>query len=254
MTSRIRLSSAGEGIQLVQIDHPKSRNSLNDATYADLVDVLERASKDPAIQVLILSGTEKFFTAGNDLADFQTLTNSDASEVPGITFLRHLQSFNKPVVAAVEGFAIGIGSTLLMHCDFAFAGTSTRFSLPFVKLGLCAEGATTCLLPRLAGSKGARELLMLGETFTADRAHVSGLLTTVVPDGEAKTHAIECAEKLTRLPRESLLATKALLQVEESNRVIAAFDREEKRFLELCRTEEAQNAFATFFQSRKGPS
>lgn len=142
---------------LIGINRPERRNALDTVTYVQLGEALQAADDDVGVRAIVLTGEGGHFTAGNDLADFQRLKDADA--VPGIGFLRILATVSKPVVAAVEGYAIGIGTTLLLHCDLAYAGRSSKFRLPFVGLGLCPEGASTYLLPRLAGSKVAANLL-----------------------------------------------------------------------------------------------
>ncbi|MCY1519157.1 Short-chain-enoyl-CoA hydratase [compost metagenome] len=192
----------------------------------------------------MLSGEGRHFTAGNDLADFRLLKGAES--VPGIDFLRVLAGLSKPVIAAVEGYAIGIGTTLLLHCDLAYAGKGSTFRLPFVGLGLCPEGGATYLLPRLSGSKVASNLLFFGEPFLVDLAREIGLINEVVEEGRALEVAIQRGEALARLPARALSRTKALLATHgrtELNTVMAA---EEREFLECCASDEAQAAFDAF--------
>ncbi|WP_081785802.1 enoyl-CoA hydratase-related protein [Halomonas sp. BC04] len=183
------------------------------------------------------------------MANYKAL--AEATEVTAITFLRRLHAFSKPAIAAAEGLALGLGSSILLHCDFAYAGNSTRFYLPFINFALTPLGATTHLLPRLAGNKSATEMLMLGKPFSASRACELGLLTDTTPDGKALEQAIDCATRLVAKPFDALLATKALLRESDAEAIAHAFDREEKQLLERCRSTEAQEAIDAFF-AKKG--
>src|SRR5690606_38898573 len=165
---------------------------------------------------------------------------------PGIQFLRILSQVGKPVLAAVEGYAIGIGTTLLLHCDLAYAGQGARFRLPFVSLGLTPEGGSTFLLPQLAGSKQAAELLMLGEIFSAEAALDCGLINEVVSVGASLDRAIERARQLAGLPQQALRLTKRLLRSGGGAVVAQVMDAEEKIFLDCCNSDDAQAAFAAF--------
>lgn len=233
----------------VTIDRPESRNALDVAMYQALSAALAEADADEGVAAAVLTGAGGHFTAGNDLRDFQ------AAPVPGepagITFLRALAGFGKPLLAAVEGVAVGIGTTLLLHCDFAFAGRGARLRMPFVNLGLCPEGASTLLLPRLVGQKRAAEWLLLGREISGAEAAETGLVTAAVEDGGALARAQETAQALAALPPRSLRASKALLRAPEREEVLAAFGREIEQFLALRTAPEAQAAFAAFFARRR---
>lgn len=246
MEDRVLVGQPAEGVCLVRINRTERRNALDVATYAQLGEALLTAERNDAIRTIVLAGEGQHFTAGNDIADFRLL--KDAESVPGIDFLRILCGLSKPVIAAVEGYAIGIGTTLLLHCDLAYAGKGSTFRLPFVGLGLCPEGGATYLLPRLAGSKVATNLLYFGEPFLADSAQEIGLVNEVVEQGRALETALQRAEILSRLPAKALSKTKALLSSHgrvELNRVVAA---EEAVFLECCASDEAQAAFSAFIK------
>lgn len=245
MATRITTSRREDGITLLRISCPERRNILDEASYTQLVDALASAEADYGVKVLIITGSENCFTAGNDLANYKAL--AEATEVPAIAFLRRLHAFPKPAIAAAEGLALGIGSSILLHCDFAYAGNSTTFYLPFINFALTPLGATTHLLPKLAGNKSASEMLMLGKSFSASRACDLGLLTDTTPDGKALEQAIDCATRLVAKPFDALLATKALLRESEAEAVGLAFDREERQLLERCRSAEAQGAIDAFF-------
>ncbi|OLT99085.1 enoyl-CoA hydratase-related protein, partial [Achromobacter denitrificans] len=164
------------------IDRPERRNALDVATYAALTEQITLAGADPALSAVILTGAGEHFTAGNDLRDFQA--ERGAGDSAGLTFLRALTMADVPVIAAVEGYAIGIGVTLLQHCDFVHIGEGATLRMPFVALGLCPEGASSLLMPRLAGARRAAEWLLQGKAFSAQAACEAGLATSVTPAGQ----------------------------------------------------------------------
>ena len=248
MATDITTSRREGGIELLRISCPERRNILDAASYARLIEVLDAAEADAEVKVLVITGSENCFTAGNDLNDYKALANAES--VPAIAFLRRLRAFPKPVVAAAEGLALGLGTSILLHCDFAYAGHSTRFCLPFVNLALTPLGATTYLLPRLAGGKATTAMLMLGQPFTAAHAGELGLITDVAPDGKALMQALDCAERLVAKPFDTLLAIKALLRESDDAAVEGAFAREERRLLGRCGSPEAQGAIDAFFAKR----
>lgn len=246
MTDSLLLTDPQPGVQLLTINRPHRRNALDRATYGALGDALTAADADGGVHAIVLTGAEGCFTAGNDLSDFQD--TSDTGPSAGLTFLRALSGCGKPVIAAVEGFAVGIGTTLLLHCDLAYAGAGTTFRLPFAHLGLCPEGASSYLLPRIAGTKKAAELLMLGTSFGPDVACDAGLVNEVTPKDGALEVALEKAVALAALPPESVLATKRLLKAHTREAVAAALALEAESFHALRRGPAAQAAFARFFK------
>ncbi|KAA3657187.1 MAG: enoyl-CoA hydratase, partial [Calditrichaeota bacterium] len=167
-------------ICILKFDRPRQKNAINEAMYAALSDAMIAADNDPDVRVLLITGNEMSFTAGNDLREFleKPPTGEDS---PGFRFLRTLVALQKPLVAAVNGAAVGIGTTLLLHCDFVYAGESAVFILPFINLGLCPENACSLLLPQTAGYRHAAELLMLGEPFDAETARSLGIINAVCP-------------------------------------------------------------------------
>ena len=242
----IRVADPEPGIRLVPIDRPERRNALDRASYAGLTAAVAAAAQDEAVGVVVLTGAGGCFTAGNDLRDFQDVAAGGDS--PGLTFLKALRTCPKPVVAAVEGHAVGIGTTLLLHCDLAYAGDGARFRLPFAALGLSPEGGSSYLLPLVAGSKRAAELLMLGEPFTAEAAAAAGLVNAAVPAGTALDTAMAKARSLAALPRASIAATKRALRRGHEEAVARALDEEAVVFHALRRAPEAQAAFAAFLR------
>lgn len=251
MATRITATRRDDGIMVLKISCPERRNILDEASYATLIEALDSAEADDSVRVLILTGTENCFTAGNDLANYKALAQADS--VTAITFLRRLHAFPKPAIAAAEGIAMGLGVSMLLHCDFAYAGLSTRFQLPFTRFALSPLGATTWLLPQLAGHKAAAQMLLLGQAFSAGEAREIGLLTDTAPDGRALEQAFDCAARLLAKPGEAVLATKALMREGQAEAVKAALDREEQMLLARCRTPEAQGAIDAFYASRRHP-
>jgi enoyl-CoA hydratase/carnithine racemase len=242
----LRIEDPAAGVRLLTIDRPARRNALDIATYNALAEAIAAADKDIEVRALVLAGAGDTFTSGNDLADFQKAPGGSAPSA-GLRFLGALIGAEKPVVAAVEGHAIGIGTTLLLHCDLAFAGRDARFRLPFVQLGLCPEGASSYLLPRLAGTKRAAELLMLGESFSADEAAEAGIINAVTDPGQALDRALQRATALAALPARSVSLTKMLLRRADAAPVMETLGAEARFFAECRRSPEAQAAFAAFF-------
>jgi enoyl-CoA hydratase/carnithine racemase len=242
----VRVADPEPGIRLVTIDRPERRNALDRTTYAGLTAAFEAAGADAAVGAVVLTGAGGCFTAGNDLKDFQDVETGGDS--PGLIFLKALRACPKPVVAAIEGHAVGIGTTLLLHCDLAYAGDGARFRLPFTALGLSPEGGSSYLLPLVAGAKRAAELLMLGEPFTAADAASAGLVSAAVPAGAALETALAKARALAALPRASVAATKRALRRGYNDSVARAMAEEAEVFHALRRGPEAQAAFAAFLR------
>jgi enoyl-CoA hydratase/carnithine racemase len=239
----VSAETAQPGIRVLTIDRTAKRNAFDIPMYDALAEGISDADRDSDVDVTVITGQGGVFTAGNDLADFRDHPDS----VAAFALLRTLVEAEKPIVAAVEGFAVGIGASMLLHCDLAFAGRSTVFSLPFVKLGLTPEGASTLLLPRIAGIKAATELLMLGEKFDSERAEKAGLINHVVDDGHALTAALEAAVSLQALPAESLRITKRLLHRDKLD-VLRVIDEESELFRERTHSVDAKQAIARFLK------
>lgn len=231
------------GVRVLTIDRTAKRNAFDIHLYGALAKGIAEADRDPDVSVTVITGAGGVFTSGNDLTDFRDHPDSTAP----FALLRTLVETDKPIVAAVEGFAVGIGASMLLHCDLAFAGRSTVFSLPFVKLGLSPEGATTALLPRIAGIKTATELLMLGEKFTADRAEKAGMINDVVDDGHALNAALDAAKALQSLPAESVRITKRLLHRDRLE-ILRVIDEESELFRERSHSADAKAAIARFLK------
>ncbi|AXA74163.1 enoyl-CoA hydratase-related protein [Achromobacter insolitus] len=245
MSAGLQVSRDGAVLTLT-INRPDRRNALDTATYAALTEQIALASADTAVAAVILTGAGEHFTAGNDLRDFQA--ERGAGDSAGLTFLRALTMADVPVIAAVEGYAIGIGVTLLQHCDFVYIGDGATLRMPFVALGLCPEGASSLLMPRLAGARRAAEWLLQGKAFTAQEACDAGLATAAVPKGQALAAAQAAAADLARQPPAALRLTKAMLRRPDRQSIQDTLDYEAQQFRIRLQSEEAQAAFAKFFK------
>ncbi|NJK88589.1 MAG: enoyl-CoA hydratase [Myxococcales bacterium] len=238
----------GQGVLTLCFHRPEKKNAFNYAMYEELVRALEEARNRDDVRVVLLSGAGGFFTSGNDLADF--MANPPASEDNVIfQFLFSLVDFEKPLLAAVEGSAIGIGTTLLLHCDAVFASPGAKFVLPFVGLGLVPEGGSTLLLPALAGRTLASELLLWGDPFDAEVGHRAGFVSHIVD--QPFEVARERAHRLADRPMASLIASKRLLRDPLRDDVKEAIRREGRLFAERLTSKEAMEAFKAFFEKRK---
>ncbi|HET8695167.1 MAG TPA: enoyl-CoA hydratase [Aquabacterium sp.] len=228
------------------------KNALLGEMYTDLSDALERASTDDAVRAVVLQGSVEVFTAGNDLIDF--LSNPpDAGkgrDVPVFRFLEALRAFPKPIVAAVCGPAVGVGTTLLMHCDLVYAGDNAAFSMPFVNLGVCPEAGSSLLLQNLVGYHRAAEKLMLGEPFYAEEALEMGLVNRILPPHEVNGYAQAQAAKLAAKPVASLRITKALMKQHHPT-LSAVMMEEGKHFSELIRGPAAKEAMSAIMEKRR---
>ena len=237
-----------DGVRHLVLDRPEKKNALTRAMYARLADALVEAAEDPAVRVVVLSGRGGAFTGGNDLGDFMQ-DPPTGPDSPVFRFLSAAVGFPKPLVAAVEGAAIGIGTTVLLHCDLAYADAGAVFKMPFVDLGLVPEAASSLLLPRLAGQARAAELLMFGEAFSAETAREIGLVNAVV-GGDVAGHALERARALAQKPPAALRQTKALLRRASSGEVGETIAHEGRLFVERLGSPEAAEAFTAFFEKR----
>ena len=239
-----------DGVLRLQFNRPDKKNAITAAMYQTLAHALRHGERDAAVRVALVHGATDVFTAGNDLHDF--LANAPRStEAPVFQFLRAIQEFPKPLVAAVSGLAVGIGTTMLLHCDFVFCAPGTRFSMPFVNLGLCPEAASSFLLPRLVGYQRAAELLMLGEPFDAEKAQAMGLVNEIVPAGSLMDKAMAVAQKLASKPAASLRETKMLMKQGIGEAVKLAMRDESEAFRERLDSPEAKEAFTAFLEKRQ---
>jgi len=246
----IQTSKAG-GILTVAFNRSERKNAITSAMYQTMADAINGADGDAEVRAILIHGTPEIFTAGNDLDDFlKTTPDAPISERPVFRFMQALFNCNKPVVAAVNGAAIGIGTTMLMHCDLVYAADSAKFSVPFSQLGLCPEFGSSMLLPRNAGHARAAEKLMLGEPWGAQEAYDMGLISKVLPPAEVLSYAQAQAAKLVALPATSIRATKRLMK-SGREALQAHIDVESKMFGDMLMAPEAKEAFTAFFEKRK---
>ena len=244
------LISKANGILTITFNRPDKKNAITVAMYQTIADALKDAECDAGVHAILFTGKSEIFTAGNDLDDF--LKNPPQStKSPVYQFIQNLSHATKPVIAAVSGLAVGIGTTLLLHCDFVYAADNARFSMPFAKLGLCPEFASSLLLPLIAGYQRAAEKLMLGEAFSAQEACAMGFVNKVLPPAEVLAFAQAQAAKLVALPTSSLRATKRLMKGKQIAAVEAKIKEESVLFSEMLLSKEAKEAFNAFFEKRK---
>ncbi|PAV27424.1 enoyl-CoA hydratase/carnithine racemase [Tamilnaduibacter salinus] len=249
MTNLI-LTEQHDRVLVVRINRPERKNALTHAMYDGLADALMEAEQDSAIRCTLFTGNTDCFTAGNDLSDFADGLPGDFEETPVGRFLFGLANASKPVVAAVNGPAVGIGTTMLMHCDLVFAGDNARFQMPFANLGLCPEGGSSLLLPQWLGRVRASELLMLGTRFSAEDADRLGLINRICPPDSTETTALEVCQQLASQPPAAIRATKQLINRATSERLNATMQAEGRLFADRLQSPEAAEAFAAFAEKR----
>jgi enoyl-CoA hydratase/carnithine racemase len=239
-----------DSVTTLTFNRPDKKNSITAAMYASLADALEAAAADDSVRCVVFQGNETTFSAGNDIADF--LNNPPATtDSPVFRFLRGIAQFPKPLLAAVCGPAVGVGTTLLFHCDLVYAGDNAAFSMPFVNLGLCPEAASSLLVPQMFGYHRAAEALLLGEPFMAEAALEVGLVNRVVPPSEAAAVAQQAARKLAAKPLSSLVATKRLMKQGQMKQVMTVMAEEGEQFGRMLREPAAREAFGAFMERRK---
>lgn len=243
------VTSAQGGVLRVELRRPEKKNALTAGMYQALIDALQAADREPGIRVVLLQGQPDMFTSGNDLKDFLQEPAVDDSHV-AYRFVRTISTTETPIVAAVNGVCVGVGATLLLHCDLVYAGEGATFALPFVNLGLCPEAGSSLLLPLAAGHARAAELLMLGEPFPAAQAAACGLVTRVLPDADVLARAEAAAHKLATKPPAALRLTKMLMRRGMNTQVRDAIATESRAFQERLRSPEAKEAFAAFLEKR----
>jgi len=247
--SQILITRDGAILRL-QLNRPEKKNALTAEMYAALADALSGADADPAVRVIVIHGNDAGFTAGNDLADF--LSNPPAGlDSPVIRFLRAVSRVEKPLIAAVTGPAVGVGTTMLLHCDFVYAADTAKFALPFVNLGLCPEAGSSLLLPLAAGWRRAAELLLLGEPFDAATAQECGIVSRVLPAADVLDAALATARKLAARPAEAVQTSKRLMKRSHQALIDGLVVEEAEAFLALMHKPAAKEAFAAFLEKRK---
>ncbi|UVE18677.1 enoyl-CoA hydratase-related protein [Pseudomonas sp. LS44] len=244
------LVDRAEGILTLRMNRLDKKNALTRDMYNGLAEALEQAQDDPAVRVVLIQGNEQCFSSGNDLSDFMQVATGNLDNSV-LRFMYALFDFKKPVVAAVAGPAVGIGTTLLLHCDLVYVARDARMKMPFVNLGLCPEYGSSLILPRLVGQARATQLLMLGEEFSGEQAAAWGIANEALPDGAATlAKANEMARRFLALAPSAVELSKRLMRApgrEELRRVIA---EEGELFGQRLRSPEAAEAMAAFMQRR----
>ncbi len=243
-----------EGVATIEIARPEKKNALTAAMYQAMADAIAAAREDGAVRALLVTGQPGIFTSGNDIEDFMSRPpgqGSDGLDSPVLRFMRALVECDKPVVAAVTGAAIGIGTTMLLHCDFVYVSDEARLAMPFVGLGLVPEYASSLLVPALMGHRRAAEKLLLGDPFTPEQAVECGLANAVLPAGEVLNHARRVAERFNALPPGAVREAKALMRGPQREQILATIQSEGAIFARRLRSPEAMEAFQAFFQKRK---
>lgn len=244
------LTHLDAGVLSLTINRLDRKNSITAVMYAAMADVLIAAESNDAVRVLVIQGHETIFSAGNDIGDFLNKPPS-TQDAPVFRFLYAISAFTKPIVAAVCGPAVGIGTTLLLHCDLIYAGDNAAFSMPFVNLGLCPEAGSSLLVPQLMGYPRAAEALLLGEPFTAETALEMGLINRIVPPAEASALAQQQAKKLAAKPLSSVIETKRLMKQASASAVKQRIHDESLSFGRMLSEPAAREAFTAFMQKRK---
>ncbi len=237
-------------VATIEIARPQKKNALTVAMYQAMAEALEAARADAGVRAVLITGQPGIFTSGNDLEDF--VQRPPASEdSPVFRFMRALVQCDKPVVAAVTGAAIGIGTTMLLHCDLVYVADDAQLAMPFVGLGLVPEFASSLLLPQRVGHARAAQRLLLGDPFGAAEAVELGIANAVLPAGEVVRHARRIAERFNALPPAAVREAKRLLRAPQTEAVLATIRTEGEAFVQALRSPEAREAFQAFFEKRK---
>jgi enoyl-CoA hydratase/carnithine racemase len=238
------------GVSTLTIHRPDRKNSITSAMYGAMHEALAAAQADTSVRVVVFQGSETIFSAGNDIGDFLN-TPPAGPDAPVFKFLHTLAAFPKPVVAAVCGPAVGIGTTLLLHCDLVYVSDEARLAMPFVSLGLVPEYASSLLVPQLMGHRRAAEKLLLGDPFTGEQAVECGIANAVLPAGELLAHARRVAERFNQLPPGAVRDAKRLMRAPQRELVLQTIKTEGEIFGQRLRSPEAREAFQAFFEKRR---
>ena len=243
-------STIDEGVQTVRITRVEKRNALTLDMYSALTTCLRQADERKDILVTVITGSEGVFCSGNDIKEFLEHPMQDDSS-PIMQFILAIFNAEKPVIAGVNGLAVGIGTTMLFHCDLVYATESATFQLPFVNLGLCPEAGSTAILTELIGHQKASELLLLGDSFDVNMAKQMGFVNQVVSDNELEPAVAKIARRISRQAPNAIKVTKNLLKAEMQDRLAAAIKREAENFIPMLKQDEAKEAFSAFMEKRK---
>ena len=243
------ISTHSDGVLCLQIHRPDKRNAMTPEMYLSLSEQLTKCDEDERANVVMLHGTDNCFTSGNDLNNFRNGSSPD-KRYPHNIFLGALSQIKKPVIAAINGTALGIGTIMLMHCDLVYAAADVRFSFPFINLGLSPEGGTSYLLPRMAGNRKAMEMVLFGDQFGVEDAQAIGLINEVVSGQGVFERAMARARLLSERSPESVQTAKALLKRSTADAIALAMSRERDVFSERLASDEAQTAINSFFNRK----
>jgi len=250
MTELVIVTDYGP-IRTVRMNRPEKKNALTMAMYEAMAAAIEDAGKSPSLRCLLIAGTPAAFCAGNDIGDFLKMaTGEGALGAPIMRFLYALARRETPLVAAVQGNAVGVGTTLLMHCDHVVASSEARFSTPFVGLGLVPEAASSLIAPRLMGQTRAFSLLVMGRPLTADEAKAAGLVNTVVAPEAVEAEALKAAREIAALPPQGVLASRRLMRG-APDEIVARIDEEAELFKTRLQSAEARAAFEAFMTRKR---
>ncbi|SAL24798.1 enoyl-CoA hydratase [Caballeronia choica] len=244
------LIERADGVLTITLNRPDKKNAITAAMYQEMADAFFEAEKDASVRVVLLRANGGSFSAGNDLEDFMKAPSMDR-DAPVLQFLRRISTAPKPLVAAVAGAAVGVGTTMLLHCDLVYAASTAKFSMPFVQLGLCPEAASSLLLPRIAGYQRAAEKLLLGEAFDANEAMNMGFVNRIVDAEAVDALALAQAKKLAALPASSLRMSKSLMKGADAREIAERIAEEAGHFGKMLTAPEAREAFQAFFEKRK---
>ncbi len=248
MTGQIITKREGAVLH-VTLNRPDKKNAITTEIYRGMTAALNEADSDDKIGAVVITGSGGCFTAGNDVGDFLNGTR-DKDEQPGLRFIRTIAACNTPIVAAVDGVAVGVGTTMLFHCDLIYASPTAKFRMPFVDLGLVPEAASSLLVPLRVGMAKATEMLMLGDAFNADDALRLGVINAIVPAEKLVDHALEQATRLAAKPRNALAQTRRLLRGDRAD-VLKRIDDEIVLFTAALQSDEARAAFMAFLSRAK---
>ncbi len=244
------LTHTEAGVMTITLNRVDKKNSITAAMYAAMADALHAGAADAAIRVVVFQGHEAVFSAGNDIGDFLNKPPAGQNS-PVFRFLHGIAAFPKPLIAAVCGPAVGVGTTMLLHCDLVYAGDNAAFSMPFVNLGLCPEAASSLLLPQMLGYHRAAEALLMGEPFMAEAALEVGLVNRVLPPTETNGYAQAQARKLATKPISALVETKRLMKKGQAQLVAQQMAEEGTSFARMLGEPAAKEAFTAFMARRK---
>ncbi len=244
-------SETADGVCAIEIARPEKKNAITVAMYSQLAQAIASAHDDDSVRALLIHGQPDIFTAGNDLEDFLKNPPREGMDAPVFRFMQALGYAEKPVVAAVNGAAVGIGTTMLLHCDLVYAADNAMFSMPFVSLGLCAEFASSLLVPLAAGYHKAAEKLLLADPISAEEAVEMKIVNRILPPAEVLAYARKQAQRFAALPPNSVRETKRLMRSSWKALVEKTIIDEGTTFGRMLGSAEAKEAFTAFFERRK---